>query len=275
MNLKFLYFFDQIYIFGNFSVQFYLSKKVLAEFFSTRGIQINFKAFMLRSFLNNNFSIFDLIFFKSSNSFIFTRASKNFLRKYKIRLKTILKVGSNFNLLTIIKKLNLEILNFLKFYSFFGYVLNISNELDIYLYKIVWKFVKRCHPRRSNIWIYTKYWKPFSGVWIFCIFDYVNGKIVFLNSHKISKNSSYFLPLSLNTYDSYNINKFIKCSYKKYKFNFKYFYFSVYERQKGLCFGCNKPLGLKCVKLIDISIFLNKKSNLASNLYLFHSYCNL
>ena len=58
-----------------------------------------------------------------------------------------------------------------------------ARELDVYLYRLLWKWAKRRHPRRNNTWIYSKYWKVFGGIWSFYVVNNLNGELTFLNSH--------------------------------------------------------------------------------------------
>lgn len=207
-------------------------------------------------------------------SSIFFYVNRNFIRKYKIKLKTIVKNSNNLDLIIMLKKINFEISIWIKFYSFSYQMLDISTELDLYIYKVLWRFVKRCHPRRTSSWVYYKYWKNFSGIWKFTVYDFLKGKFYFLSSHKKLKKNFFYLPLSLNVFDSYNSKKLNSSVYKKYQSSFISFYLFIYNRQKGLCFCCKKTLNFKTFKLVNISNFMNKKVNFISNLYLFHSYCN-
>lgn len=107
---------------------------------------------------------------KSSRRKFFTSPLKLFLLKfmyksilcYKTRLKSIIINGTNLNLYDLIRKINKEIFYFKSFFNFSLFYIDIVNELDYYLYRLLWKYLKRRHPRRPNTWIYLKYWKPFS-----------------------------------------------------------------------------------------------------------------
>lgn len=248
-------------------------KDFFIDFFNSRGLKLNIKRTPLTSFLSQGFSLFSFKFLKVFNFSVHIKLNRNFIRKYKNRLKMIVNNADNFDLITLIKKINFEINEYTMNHYFFNQRSEEVNELDIYLYKIIWKFVKRCHPRRSNLWVYKKYWKDFSGLWKFCAFDNIKGKIFYLNSHKVFNSTFYYLPLSLNSYNTFNSLKLTKSVFKKYSFNFSNIYSLIYKKQQGLCFCCNTPLASKNSKLVNISNYLSYKSSLIINLYLFHRHC--
>lgn len=130
-------------------------------FFSFRGIQVQ----CYTSGLNSEFKTFESwkpVYFVSPYStlfhFLYTRALFN----YKRRLKSLVKRSFNLSVSILIKKLNYQIKNFKSVYAFFSTYNVFSRELDYYLYRLLWRFIKRCHPRRSNTWLYGKFWKSFS-----------------------------------------------------------------------------------------------------------------
>lgn len=110
----------------------------------------------------NHFDIGGSIFFVSPYVAFLNVLSGHVSRNYKRKLKAIVKESFNLSIFVLIKILNKEIENFKFVHSFLASYVTLSQELDCYTYKLLWRFVKRCHPRRSNTWIYGKFWKSFS-----------------------------------------------------------------------------------------------------------------
>ena len=80
----------------------------------------------------------------------------------------------------------------------------IMQNLDIFLYKLLWNSLRRIHPRRPKTWIYNKYWIFKEGFSHFFIYDVVRFKLVFLNLHSLFDISFYNLGAYFNTLDYYN-----------------------------------------------------------------------
>nr|YP_007517037.3 RoaA [Euglena viridis]AEY70809.3 RoaA [Euglena viridis] len=273
-QLKMIRIFDNIYVFSNFPNKFQHYKLILIKFFNIRGIKLSEKSFLIYSFYEG-FEFLGWKLQKSSFSFLLSQVSKNNIKSYKLDLKAIVKNSINVNLSKTLRILNFKIDEWINCYSLSDFWNNIANDLDLYLYKLLWKFFKRCHPRRSNSWIYHKYWKNLSGSWKLIAYDPLNGGISLLKSHNRFMDFHFAFPLMLNTFDKRNHKKISITLYEKYKKNFYSFYYLIYKRQKGLCFCCRRSLGFSNLKLVNLSRFtIKKRLNLVSNLHFFHSYCN-
>lgn len=252
---------------------FSLLLRLLQEFFLLRGIQFN-----------NDYSIpslvkgFEFMFWNLSSKRKFlvsdhfpVQISKNFIKNYKCRLKNLIKSNYNKSIITLLKLLNYEILSWINSNVFSDDWREICSELDTYVYKILWRYVKKCHPRRPCSWIYSKYWKCFSGLWRFFVFDDSSEKIIFLKSHFILQSKFYRIASSLNVYSKFDRDKFFLSYLKKSNKNFTGNLNVLFNEQKGLCFLCNRPLSLSSYKLVGVS----KIFSVPHNLFLVHSYCNL
>ena len=206
------------------------------------------------------------------------RVSEKFIRNYKRKIKLLIKSSYNKSVIKLLNLLNREISNWISSSIFSDNLKEICFELDTYVYKALWKYVKRCHPRRSNTWIYSKYWKCFSGLWRFFILDSLSNKIIFLKSHFILRSNFCRVSSFLNTYSKFDKDKLLLSLFEKLDSNFKGNLNLLYKKQNGLCFLCNKPLGIENYKLVDFtnsSTFKYPKVKLLHNLFLVHFYCNL
>ena len=218
-------------------------------------------------------------FQKFYNHNIISEASNTYLRQYRCHLKLFIKNSLNIKLFSFLQKINSFIIKWRVENNHSNSFFLVAFKLDIYLYRLIWKWAKRKHPRRNNSWIYSKYWKSFSGVWKFFAIDFNTGQLAFLTSHfsiKTKRLSS--LPRSLKIFDLNNYQKLNAIWFNKSRLNFHTLYRLLWNKQKGVCFTCFKPISyfdftnikifnqLKYLKVIDPSY---------SKFFLIHTNCKL
>ena len=107
-------------------------------------------------------------FLKTSTNVVFSLVNNSELKQYKCRLKTLVKSSYDFNCLQLIKSLNSCIVSWSKEFGSTSFYTSLSVSLDFYLYKLLWTWCKRFHPRRTNSWIFERYWTYISGRFRLC-----------------------------------------------------------------------------------------------------------
>ena len=190
-------------------------------------------------------------------------------------MKNLIKSSSDLSILNTLKSVNSEIVKWINIYALSDSWDQISLELDIFLYKTFWRSVKRYHPRRPSTWIYNKYWKSFSGIWRFVVFDSTKKRNYFLKSHNKSLFDTrifYRVPMSLNVFCLYNQRKLLSILFKKTRTIFVGTSRRLYYKQKGLCFICRRPFFFNNFKIVNYSYRINI-AKVSSKLTLVHSYC--
>lgn len=268
---------DEIYFFSSGLFQLFSFESLLAEFLSIRGISIT-PVFL------HIYNLFDGFYFSGwrlsllSLNFVSFDLSRNYLQSYKRSLRLIFlnTVSIGIDILYLLKEINIIISNFLKKNCFLDLCWDYFNELDVYLYKLLWHWLKKRHSRNSNSWIYLKYWIFVSGKWRFHCRDNISGKIYFLKSHGLSHTKLYTLPSSVKTRSflySDKINRIISKSFRP--FFFKLYKF-LYIAQNGFCSICKNRINL--VSIYDLRIckyltYFGVHENRASKLILVHRYC--
>lgn len=145
--------------------------------------------------------------------------------------------------------------------------------MDIYIYKLLWKCVKKRHPRRPSTWIYSKYWKYYIGSWRFFIFDAFLGRFSFLISHSSNQFKIYRLPISFNNFDKLNSLKLNSLWVKKYLISLKGLFKFLWKKQFGKCFFCHKLFN--SINLDELKVFSYYTGPINYNLFLVHRYCIL
>nr|YP_010700286.1 putative group II intron reverse transcriptase/maturase RoaA [Euglena undulata]WCH63430.1 putative group II intron reverse transcriptase/maturase RoaA [Euglena undulata] len=277
LNLRMLRSFNNLIFVGFCANDFSLIIKIFEEFFILRGIKIK-NVYNVLSIVG----VLEFMFWNISlgqkdltlGNFRI-RISEKFIKNYKLKIKLLIKSNYNKSIIKLLNLLNGEISSWISSNIFSDNLKETCFDLDTYVYKALWKYVKRCHPRRPNTWIYSKYWKCFSGLWRFFILDSLSNKIIFLKSHFILKSNFYRVPSFLNAYSKFDKNKLLMSLFEKLDNNFKGNLHLLYRKQNGLCFLCNKPLSINNYKLLDSTNFKYTKVKLLHNLFLVHLYCNI
>lgn len=269
---------DKVLIFANNYDQFNYFKFEFKKFLSFKGLEINKTNYL-------SYSIFDPFYFlywkfeKLDDRKFISQTSNIITRHYKCKLKVFIKNSQNISVLQFLKQINFFIIKWRVENNYCNLFFTSAAELDIYLYRLIWKWAKRRHPRRSNSWIYSKYWKSFGGIWKFFTVDANNGNLVFLKSHfSLQTKRLYSFPRSFKVFDLDNYQKLNFIWFNKLRLNFHTLYRSLWNKQKGVCFHCFKTISyfdFKNVRIFKSSKLLKIIINPFSQLVLIHVNCSL
>lgn len=260
-------------IFSTSFIDLNYSLKEISSFLYLRGINVLRHLFVFSSgLLNNNFELLGWKFLYLERNFCIGQISRNTVREHKLKLKILIKDFANANSFILLKLINSILLDWTFKYDCIDFPWDIWGELDVYLYKLLWKWARRRHPRRPNTWVYMKYWKSFLGGWRFFAFDNFSGQIIFLRSHSLFYRPVYRLPLSVQPYDLFNTRKIELVFFKKFFFIFQGLFRALWKRQFGLCFNCRKTFTYISFSNVKVCS-LKKSDNSLYNLVLLHNYC--
>jgi RNA-directed DNA polymerase len=269
---------DKVLIFANNYDQFDHFKFKFKKFLCIKGLKINKINYLSCSIFNPFYFVYWKFQKLDDRKFIF-QTSNTIIRNYKCKLKIFIKNSQNISILQFLKQINFFILKWRAENNYCTLFLIQAAELDIYLYRLLWKWAKRRHPRRSNSWIYSKYWKSFGGIWKFFTVDANNGNLAFLKSHfAFQTKRLYSLPRSFKVFDLDNYQKLNFIWFNKLRLNFHTLYRSLWNRQKGVCFRCFKSISyfdFNNIKIFKSSKFLKIIINPFSQLVLIHVNCLL
>ncbi|MDR1640606.1 MAG: group II intron reverse transcriptase/maturase [Clostridiales bacterium] len=110
------------------------------------------------------------------------------------------------------------------------------SHVDYILFKMLWQWAKRRHPKKGKRWIAAKYWHQVGNrKWVFCDGD---TKLISLSDIKIIRHTA--LKLDKNPYldPEYFSKRKLARAKKHLSSPFK----EVWTRQKGLCHLCGLPM---------------------------------
>lgn len=274
-NINILHCNDVLYFFSKTKSGIILIDHVIKAFLISRGCSTYFT---LPS-VGNLYGGLDLFgwkfFFSRSGKFLGTISFDN-IKTHKSKLKLVLKGFSLDQFFFKLKKLNYLIFEWSVLYGFADFNYDILGDFDVYLYKLLWNWAKRRHPRRPNTWIYSKYWRffPSSNSWRFSFLDYSLGKCLFLKSHTSYLSNIYCIPISVNIFDFRNYNKIGLNWIKKYKQILSGFSLFLFKLQSGKCMCCNRFFVDTTIG--NIKIFkLKSRFNNITQYVLLHNSCQI
>lgn len=253
-----------------------IAKNLLAKIILIKGLKI-IKVFPTLSSIMQGLSVKDWGIRKNKKNLLNYFYAGNAIKNQRNKLKLLVKTSKNQRISIFIKKLNEEIALWKHKYSITTYRKNVPKLLDLYINKLIWRFVKKEHPRRPNTWIYNKYWKNFFGYWRFTAINKDDGKIYVLSSHEIAAytiNKQNY-PNLLNRYDPKNLRKMLYINFYLLKNSFSGVGNIIYFKQKGLCYKCQLVLNFEERKILTIKVQKRtRKKNFAFNEIIFiHKYC--
>lgn len=269
---------NDLYIFSSSKQGILQIDTIIRTFLDSKGLFTSFDYSVPLYSMFDGFCFLGWKFFLSRSQKFLGIISIDNLRNHMRKLKLIIKSSFSEKFFFTLKKLNLLISNWSNVYRCADFSNDIWGHLDVYLYKLLWNWAKRRHPRRPNTWIYSKYWKfsLLKNVWNFYFIDYYLGKCITLNMHKRYNNQLYCLPSSINVFNLKDHNKFGLNWLKNYSNTLSSIYLVLYKFQSGKCFCCGKFFSNRSFHDLKFSKVIYGSYNIKLSKYvLIHTYCTI
>jgi RNA-directed DNA polymerase len=254
-------------------------KLLLNKFLSQKGLIVKkqHEIYFKSSSIFYSFRFLNWKFRNLQNNNIISDISNNSLRYYKSQLKGFIKNSQNFSVAEFLTKINFMILKWRIKNNYCTSFVSCAYKLDVYLYRLIWKWAKRKHSRRSNSWIYENYWRAFGGVWKFVTTDNNNGNLIFLKSHISLKTKRLCkLPRSFKVFNLENYQKLNFIWFNKSQLSFNLIYRVLWNKQNGTCFNCLRQLNyfhFNDMTIFKKTRFLKSINSPVSELILIHKHC--
>jgi RNA-directed DNA polymerase len=133
-------------------------KLTIVNFLRTRGLDPHLRKIKI-SHIHNGFDFLGWTFRKTKNGSLLHSISKNSTKLHWKMLRDLIKNSGNIQPQGLIKKLNPVIKKWCNYHQCCSNVWKIWSRSNQYLFRLLLKWCRKRHPRKSKTWIYNKYWK--------------------------------------------------------------------------------------------------------------------
>ena len=172
---------DDLIITGQSHAQLEKVQSVLTDFLRPRGLELNLdKTRIVR--ISQGFDFLGWSFRKASNGYLLRVISKKDEQCHKAKLRDIVKNSGNKPPSALISELNPVIRGWCQYHRCCSRIWPVWSRTNQYLFRLLWKWARNRHTRRSRLWIYDKYWK------------YVDGRRTFVSSNGKDVNDYKLIP---------------------------------------------------------------------------------
>lgn len=140
-------------------------KEIITHHLTLRGLTLSEEKTLITN-INNGFDFLGWNFRKYKGQ-IYTKPSKNSIKKMKETIKTIIKARHGKSQTELIKNLNPIITGWTNYHSNICAKKTFA-QIDNYIFLKLWKWAKRRHSNKSRKWIKNRYWqRTLFRDWIF------------------------------------------------------------------------------------------------------------
>lgn len=136
--------------------------KIISDYLKLKGLDLYPEKTKIVN-VHDGFHFLGWNFKKSKNGIVLCNISKQSIKDYKIKIRGIVKNSKNKTTSTLITELNSVSRIWFNNHFCATNILPVLNHTNQYLYKLLWKWVRKRHPRKSHFWIYDHYWKILDG----------------------------------------------------------------------------------------------------------------
>lgn len=179
---SFLYFDYNCLITFSTKKELEIYKNFIFSFFNKNGIFINEDQMSIIEMVNGvHFGNWNFSYLKKS--YFFINISRKSLKFHKNEIKQFIKQSKNLSLLIFILKLSEKIIYWKKENDVANNFIKISGELEKYIFRLLWKWARKRHGKKTHSWIFNNYWLKINGKNFFNMRDKKSKKIYQLSSY--------------------------------------------------------------------------------------------
>lgn len=153
---------DDFIVTGHSHRQLERTMKIISDFLKLKGLYLYPEKTKIVN-VHDGFYFLGWNFKKSKNGIVLCNISKQSIKDHKIKIRGIVKNSKNKTTSTLITELNSVIRIWWNNHCCATNIWRVWNNTNQYLYKLLWKWVRKRHPRKSHLWIYDHYWKILDG----------------------------------------------------------------------------------------------------------------
>lgn len=149
---------DNFIVTGGSERQLERVKSILKEFLLPRGLEIDPGKTQIVH-ISEGFNFLGWTFIKGKNGYLQRSICKNAQQAHKAKLRDLIKNSRNKSPSALIADLNPIIRGWCNYHRCCSGIWTVWSKTNQYLYRLLWKWARNRHTRRSRLWIYDKYWK--------------------------------------------------------------------------------------------------------------------
>lgn len=149
---------DDFIVTGRSQRQLERVKKLVSEFLLPRGLELHPEKTQIVH-ITKGFNFLGWTFIKSRNGYLQRLISKESQQTHKAKLRDLVKNSGNKPPSALISDLNPLIRGWCNYHRCCSGIWSVWSKTNQYLYRLLWKWVRKRHPRRPRTWLYDKYWK--------------------------------------------------------------------------------------------------------------------
>ena len=153
---------DDFIVTGRSQMQLEKAKVVISDFLRPRGLELHPTKTRIVS-VYEGFDFLGWNFRKMKNGKLLGVISKKSKKSHRLRLKEVIKQARNSPPSALISKLNPIIGRWCNYHRCANDIWKVCNSTNQYLFRLLWKWARNRHTRRSRYWIYNRYWNHFDG----------------------------------------------------------------------------------------------------------------
>jgi RNA-directed DNA polymerase len=206
------------------------AKELIKNFLTDKGLELSDEKTLITR-IDNGFDFLGWNFRKYKGKLLI-KPSKKSIQKVTEKISNTIKDGKTWTQEVLIDTLNPIITGWSNYHQ--GVVSKKTfSTLDSRIWKMLWKWAKRRHPKKSKFWIVNKYWHPKeTRKWVFST---KKNQLKLLSDKKIVRHTNLTLSKNPYTDSEYFETRKYKQGIKKLSGKFK----TVWDNQKGKCHICN------------------------------------
>lgn len=153
---------DRLVVTGRSPGQLEQARAVVADFLRPRGLAFHPTRTAIVS-VGEGFDFLGWSFRKHSNGKFLGTISKESQRLHQRQIRAIVKDAGNVSPSALIAKLNPIISGWSNYHRCANDIWKVWGSTNQHLFRLLWKWARNRHTRRSRYWIYNKYWKEVAG----------------------------------------------------------------------------------------------------------------
>jgi len=250
----------------------------LSDFLKPRGLELHPEKSKIVN-IHDGFNLLGWSFKKSKNGMLLCNISKQSIKDHNSKLRDIIKNSKNKPPSALIAELNPVIRGWCNYHRCATGIWPVWNHLNQYLYRLLWKWARKRHPRQSRLWLYDHYWKILDGRRTFVAPENKQVSKYKLVHYRFKQQKIHRIPGVLKVYilDKTTREHIRKVWFRKHIENETGIRKKLWVRQKGLCAHCGYPLKPSGDSLTDVHHIIPKSSGggfKLSNLELLHEHCH-